>query len=158
MTALAVSRSHDAAPQPSTTQVWARYLENVRAAVAEQDVQGAVRAWQDAYTVAEASRSWEGLLELGDAVLRIGELAGIRKASEPKARRLYLAAFFRVRRDRSLDGALLIAERFAALGDRAVAEQALTLATTLADAASPDARQRCREIADRLRGAAGGDR
>lgn len=157
MTAVAVSHSHDPGPRPTTAQVWARYLENVRAAVAEQDVQGAVRAWHDAYALAEASRSWEGLIELGDAVLRIGDLAGIRKASEPKARRLYLAAFFRARRDRSLDGALRTAEAFAALGDAVIVEQALTLAATLAESASPEARSRCHDVADRLRGAVRGN-
>lgn len=158
MTALAFSKPPDAAARPTTAQVWTRYLENVRAAVAGQDVHGAVRAWQDAYTVAEASRSWEGLLELGDEVLRIGELAGIGKASEPKARRLYLAAFFRVRRDRSLEGALRTAEAFAALGDRVIVEQALTLAAALAESAPSDVRARCRETAERLRRAAGRDR
>lgn len=158
MIAAAFSEPPDTAPRPTAAHVWARYLENVRAAVAGQDVQGAVRAWQDAYTVAEASRAWEGLLDLGDAVLRIGELAGIAKASEPKARRLYLAAFVRVRRDRSLDGALRAAEAFAALGDRVVLEQALTLAATLAESAPPDVRARCRETTERLRAAAGAGR
>jgi hypothetical protein len=135
---------------------WDLYLANVRAAVAQQDVPGAVRAWHDAYAVAEASRSWDGLFDLGDEVLKIGALAGIAKAAEPKARRLYLAAFLRARRDGSLDGALRAAEAFAALGDRVVLEQAVRLVAELAEREGPDVRDRCRDTVERLRQSKGG--
>jgi hypothetical protein len=119
-------------------------------------VSRAVRSWHDAYVAVQPVRSWEGFIEVGDAYRRIGDVARTRATSAPKARELYLTAFFRARRAGSLDGMLRAAESFAALGDRDVAEQCLHAAERLAAEAprESDIRVRVamarRRIADRL--------
>ena len=81
--------------------------------------------------------------EVGEAYLRIGELANERQAAPPTARRLYLTAFFRARQQGSLDGVLRTAEVFAALGDREVLIQCLRVADQVAERAhDPQARAR----------------
>ncbi len=72
---------------------------------------------------------------MGDAYLRIAGTAEGRKTAEAKARRIYLAALFRARQQRSVQGMLRTAEAFAALGDREVTEQCLILAERLAEEA-----------------------
>lgn len=111
---------------------WRAHIRTVDEALARRDVSAAVRAWHSASVAVQTSRSWEGWLEAGDAYLRIGEVSGFRKASEPKARQFYLEAFFRARAQRALDGVLRAAEAFAALGDREVAEQCLRTAERFA--------------------------
>jgi len=110
---------------------WAVPLRTLDEALARKDVSTAVRASHDAYGVALGSRRWEGLIEVGDAELRVGEIARSRKASEARARELYLAALFRARHQGSLDGVLRAGEAFAALGDREVAEQCFRIAEGL---------------------------
>lgn len=67
-----------------------------------------------------------------DVYRRLGDLGGLRKAAESKARTIYLAALFRARQEASLDGVLRAAEAFAELGDARVVEQCLMLARPLA--------------------------
>lgn len=128
-----------------------RNLQRVAEALAQKNVSAAVRAWHEAYALALGSRRWEGMLAVGDAWLRVGEVSGSRKASEAKVRELYLAAFFRARDQRSLDGVLRAAEAFAALGDQQVAEQAIHVAQRLAaQAQDAQVRERVRAAAERL--------
>jgi hypothetical protein len=68
-----------------------------------------------------ATRSWQGLLDAGDATAS-------RSSAIPTARSLYLDAFFRARAEHSVIGMVSSAERFAALGDRDVAAQCLAAA------------------------------
>ncbi len=130
---------------------WTAHLQRVDAALAASNVSTAERAWHDAYAEALRSRRWEGLLEAGDAYLRIGKVANGRTAAQAQARRAYLTALFRARNEGSLDGVLHTVEAFAALGDHEVAEQGLRIAERLAEK-SPDAhaRERVRAVADRL--------
>ena len=122
---------------------WALELVTVNEAIADRDLRRAMRAWSDAYRATRATRSWRGMLEVGDAYLRIGDTWGLRKDAMPKARELYLAAFFGARQERALDGVLRAAESFAALGDRDVSERCLREGERLAAATSdPDARVR----------------
>ena len=72
------------------------------------------------------------MVDVGDAYLRIGEVAELRPAVQAKARNAYLAALFRARRHESFEGLLRVAEGYAGLGDRDVAEQCLRLAGPLA--------------------------
>lgn len=131
---------------------WTAHLERVEAALAQRNVSAAELAWQAAYGEALRSRRWEGMLEVGEASLRIGEVAGTRKLAEAKARQAYLTALFRARQQESLDGVLRTAEAFAALGDREVAEQGVYVAQRLAAARAQDAqaRERVRVVAERL--------
>ncbi|MBI1736247.1 MAG: hypothetical protein HYR51_13825 [Candidatus Rokubacteria bacterium] len=143
---------------------WATHLRAVDEALAERAMRRAARSWSNACLAARAARSWRGMLEVGDAALRIGEASGTRAAARPKARQLYLAAFFGARQQQALDGILRAAESFAALGDHDVSEQCLREGERLAaDAGDPDARLRVarsrRVVAERLARAAatGGD-
>lgn len=130
---------------------WAGDLEAVRDALARGDVSAAERAWFKAYVEARQSRRWEGLVQVADAYLRIGELSGSRPAARAKAREIYLAALFRARQQDALNGVLEATEAFAALGDREVAEHGLRIAEGLAArVADPDARARVETFAIRL--------
>jgi hypothetical protein len=132
-------------PQDAT---WAAHISRVDQALAEQDVGAAEQAWQDAYVAALGSVRWEGLIEVGDSALRIGEGVGSHNASEAEARDAYWVALVRARTQQSLDGILRAAERFAALGDREVAAGCVRIAEQLA--AAPEAQARVRAVADRL--------
>ena len=111
---------------------WAPHIERVDEALAQANVAAALRAWNTAYTAALGSRRWEGLIDVGDAYLRIGDRVAYRRAFAAKAREAYLAALFRARRQNSLDGVLRVANAFAGLGDRQVVAQCLKLARELA--------------------------
>ena len=116
-------------------------LASVDAALGHNDVATALRSWQEAYELARRSRSWRGLVEAADAHVRIGAAANASAAAAPRAREIYLAALNRARAERSVEGAVRIAEGFAALGDREVTDLALRIAASLAsrsgDPASP---------------------
>ena len=141
----------DAAPNESKDERWAVHLRRMDDALAEKNVRGAERAWHDAHVEALASLSWEPMVDVGDAALRIAEGAGFGDVYEPKARRIYLSAFFRARREGSVEGVLRAAQAFARLGDREVAGQCLRTAERLARQASDQhALARMREIQERL--------
>jgi hypothetical protein len=115
-------------------------------ATARGDIRVAVRLRDETYRAAVNSRTWEGFLAAGDAVLRLGDLTQNRAAAEPDARRLYLAALFRARSQYSLDGVLQATDAFARLGDRDVVAQGLAIARDLAGS-DPDAQARVRMVA-----------
>lgn len=108
-------------------------LLEVDQALAARDVAGALRAWRRANVVATGSRRWEAVLAVGDAYLRIGDAADIRRAFAGRAREVYLTALFLAREERSVEGVLRAAEAFAALGDRDVADHSLSVARRIAD-------------------------
>jgi hypothetical protein len=117
---------------------WKSHLAAVDRAVAAKDVSGAIRAWRDAYGAALGSRRWEPMFAVGQAALRIGQAAGARAGFDDKASQCYLTALFRARQQNSTDGALLIAEAFADLGDLEVANRAARMAERLAQRARDD--------------------
>jgi hypothetical protein len=127
----------------------------VTEALARGNVGAAERSAHIAYAAALASRSWEGLLEAGDAHRRIGEVSGQRAAAAAQAREAYLAALFRARQQSALDGVLRAAEAFADLGDQDAAARGVRIAEGLA-ARDPEAQADVRAVAARL--AAHGDR
>jgi hypothetical protein len=125
-----------ARPEPAP---WDEYLKSMEDALAAGD------AWllRQAHWVALGSRRWEGMLEVGDAAVRAGNVTAARTA--------YLTAAYRARRLRSFEGILGAVEAFAALGDREVAEQWLGVAREFAQP-SESARARVRAVADNLTG------
>ncbi|MBI3457560.1 MAG: hypothetical protein HY002_17410 [Candidatus Rokubacteria bacterium] len=149
---LAVPRPGQAGElEGSRERAWARHIRAVDEALARRDVSAAEGAWHDAYVSALGSWQWEGLLEVGHASLRIGQLSGLRQVAAAKARNLYLAALFRARQHRSVEGFLRAAEAFAGLGDREVAEQCLRIARALArEARDPEASARVAAVAARI--------
>jgi hypothetical protein len=98
------------------------------AALRSGDLTAASAASTEAYRAALASRRWEGLIEAADAHLRLAEAAGAPQAGVPRARELYLAALFRARDARSLEGVLRVAQAFDRLGDREAADHAMRVA------------------------------
>lgn len=131
---------------------WTAHVQKVDEALAERDASAAARAWHEAYMNALGSRRWEGMIEVGDAYLRIGQLSTSRQATEAKVRQLYLAALFRARAQDSLDGVLRVGEAFADLGDRKVVGQCIRIAYDLAGDRDPETRDRVRAFAERLMG------
>ncbi len=130
---------------------WVAHTRAVDEALARKDLSMAIRSWHDAYRAALGSRRWEGMVEVGDAYLRIGETAGLRKPWEPKAWEIYLNALSRARHQTALNGVLRVAEAFAGLGDHEVAEECLRVAGQLAvQGRDPQAYERIREFRERL--------
>ena len=129
---------------------WKAHLEKVDDAVSRNDLTQAVMLWREAYAAALRSRHWEGMVAVAEAYRRLGGLAGFARASEAKARQIYLAALFRARQEGSLDGVLRVAEAFADLGDREVVDRCIAIARTVAVQAR-DARgeQRVRVFTER---------
>ena len=128
--------------------VWTTHLRVVETELARGHVDVAVRVWHDAYGAALESRSWESMIAVGDAFMRIGHAAGTPGGARMNARDAYLIALIRARRHRSVDGALRSAEAFRELGDRAIVEQCLHVAAQLA-AEDDHAQQRVREARER---------
>jgi hypothetical protein len=113
-------------------RVWKAYLDVVDQELEGGHVDAAVRAWHDAYGAALASRGWEAMIAVGDSFVKIGHAARTPTGAHMNAREAYLVALIRARRDRSVDGALRSAQAFAALGERAIVEQSLYIASRLA--------------------------
>ncbi len=127
----AVLRSPRPAPRPPAVTPWSASIVAVDEALALGDVAAAMRAWQPAHGAALHDRRWEGLVEVGDARLRIERAAGVERNGKEQARTVYLMALFRARDERSVPGLLRVATSFAALGDREVAERAVQIASTI---------------------------
>ena len=125
-------------------RAWQGYVEVVDRELAQGHVDVAVRVWQDAYGAALASRSWAGMIAVGDASVAIGRASGTPGSARMNAREAYVTALIRARRERSVDGALRTAEAFRRLGDGVLAEQGLRIAAQLA-ADDEQAQQRVRE-------------
>jgi hypothetical protein len=124
--------------------LWKAQIQIVDWALDERNLSVAVGAWHDAYGTALTSRSWESMIAVGEAFVRIGQATGTPNAAMPTARQAYLTALSRARRDRSVDGMLRTADAFAALGDRAVVQQCIVVAEQFA-ARDESARRRVRE-------------
>jgi len=128
----------------ATPPPWVAPLQRVERALASRNVSAAEEAWHEAHRAALGSRHrWDGLIEVGEAYLRIGEVAHGRQAAQATARRLYLAALFRAREQGALDGVLRTADAFAVLGDREAVTQCLQVADQVAERTrDPQARAR----------------
>jgi hypothetical protein len=110
-----------------------RAVGRVRARRDQRDLDGDWRLWQTGHLGAVESLSWEDLIAIGDARLRIGSAVGARPSGELAARRVYFAALYRACREESLEGILRAAEAFADLGDGEVVEECLGLAELKVD-------------------------
>jgi len=110
-----------------------------------------LRAMNEAYRAALGTRTWEGMLAVGEASLRLGRAAHQGSTPRAEARRAYLTALFRARGERSLPGVLRTGEAFAALGDRDAVAQSIHIAESLpAYATDPRAVEPLRGQLDRL--------
>lgn len=111
---------------------WGVAVRRVDEALGRKQFSAALKAADEAYGMAAASRRWEALLETGGAYRRIGQTTGLTRSFNAKARRLYLAALFQARQENALDGVFRVAEAFAGLGDTEVATQCVRIAERLA--------------------------
>jgi len=121
---------------------WAEQLQAMDEALGRGDAVAAQAAWREAYAMAHASHGWPGMIVVGDAALRLGRATGTAAISESRARRVYLTALLRARRERSLDGVLAAGEAFGRLGDRDVVQQAAAIAADLAARSGDDLARR----------------
>ena len=121
---------------------WAEQLQAMDEALGRGDAVAAQAAWREAYAMAHASHGWPGMIVVGDAALRLGRATGTAAVSESRARRVYLTALLRARRERSLDGVLTAGEAFGRLGDRDVVQQAAAIAAHLAARSGDDLARR----------------
>ncbi len=128
-----VSAGDATAPRPNVDPPWRSHIRQVDAALLQRDVSGAERAWHEAYNAALRSRRWDGLLEVGNAYLRIGEIAHGRKIAAVKARQIYLAAVSRAHQQGEIDGVIVVAHAFAGLGEVDLVEYCLRIAERLGE-------------------------
>jgi hypothetical protein len=83
--------------------VWAIHILLLGTELVRGQVDVAVRVWHDAYGAALQSRSWEGMIAVGDASMRIGHAAGTPGSARLNARDAYMIALIRARRSSSLE-------------------------------------------------------
>ena len=136
-------------PDDPRSRAWTAPLQRMDEALAAGDIRLAERAWHDAYGQALGSRHWEGMVEAGDAALRVRAVAKAQRRAAPTARQAYLTALVRARGQGSVDGVLRTAEAFARLGDGEVVEQALRVARDLGGV-HPEVEARVRGLVDQL--------
>jgi hypothetical protein len=136
------------APGAIAARSWTPPLARADEALLDGDLAAALAWWREARLTAIRSGQWEGLIEVGDASLRLGEAGGFRRDAESQARQAYLGALLRAQRQRSLEGVLRAATAFGELGDRDVTVQALRIAERQAGR-DPLALNNIRAVADR---------
>ncbi len=91
------------------------------------------------------------MLAVGDAFVRIGDVAHSTRGARSNAHQAYLVAFIRAERAGSVDGMLQTATAFANLDDHAVVEQCLRIARRTAQSqADDDALRQVDDFAARL--------
>jgi hypothetical protein len=137
-----------ASPGATASRSWTPPLTRADEALRDGDVAAALAWWREARLTAIRSGQWEGLIEIGDASRRLGEVGGFRQDAETQARDAYLGALLRAQRQRSLEGVLRAAVAFGELGDREVTVQAIRIAERQAGR-DPKALDHVRAIADR---------
>jgi hypothetical protein len=136
---------------------WGVSIQRMDRALGARDVIDAEHAVHDSNVAVQGSRSWEGMVALGDAYQRMGDATGFQASARAKARQAYLAAFFRARTQNSLEGVLRATEGFAALGDREVAAQCLkTVEQLAARNGDPDSRERLSALTELVAGRVAG--
>jgi hypothetical protein len=121
---------------------WAARIVEMDEALKRGDAPAAHAAWREAYVAAHVGRGWPGMVAVGEAALWVGRVTGTPDVYEPRARRAYLTALLRARRHGSLEGVLAAGDAFGRLGDQAVVQQALAVATDLAARSGDDTARR----------------
>lgn len=121
----AAERSAMAAP-------WEPALGRLDQALGRGDLRGAEHEWVEAYRAAVVSRTWEGMVAVGDAARRLGEAGGRVEAATARARRAYLNALLRARHAASIEGVRRSTTAFASLGDTEAAAEGVRIERRLA--------------------------
>ncbi len=131
-----------AASAESERTAWAARIVEIDQALKRGDAPAAHAAWREAYVAAHVEREWPGMIAVGEAALRVGRATGTPHLYEPRARRAYLTALLRARRHGSVEGVLAAGDAFGRLGDQALVQQALAVATDLAARSGDDSARR----------------
>lgn len=121
-----------AAAADSERTDWAVRIAEMDQALERADGPAVQLAWREAYVAAHVSRDWPGMLAVGDAAIRARGVTGV-EIADARARRAYLTALLRARRQQSLDGVLAVGDAFGRLGDKAVVQLVATVASELAE-------------------------
>ena len=128
----AVRDGHSHAPSPEPLDPdWTRHLRAMDDALSRRDSDAAVRAHQDAHGAVLAAQSWDGMLAVGAAALRLAPVGASPTGARADARRMYLWALVRARGAGSLAGVLRAGAAFAALGDRDMVALSARIAESL---------------------------
>src|SRR5687767_5658083 len=98
LTALTTTGGSRSMVARSAASTYADHLAAVDASLASRDLSGAVRAWHEAYGAALVTGSWQPVIEVGDAMLRIGEASGGPTGAKAHAREAYMSALRRAQR------------------------------------------------------------
>ena len=130
-------------------QPWSPAAQQVDNALARKEYSAALRAANEAYSLALGSARWDGMVVSGDLYRRIGEATGLKRSFETKAREAYQKAFFRARQQSSVEGVLRATEGYAALGDTQMVGLGLRVADRLA-AGDPEAQADVKTFRARL--------
>lgn len=130
-------------------QPWGPAAQQVDNALARKEYSAALRAANDAYSLALGSTRWDGMVAAGDLYRRIGDATGLKRSFESKAREAYQKAFFRARQQSSVEGVLRATEGYAALGDTQMVGLGLRVAQRMA-VGDPEAQADIRTFRARL--------
>ena len=134
--AVKADRARTESPAPAVVD-WARHLRTMDDALARHDSAAAVRAHDDAHAAVLVAQSWDGMLAVGEATLRLVPYGSSPHSARADARRMYLWALVRARGTGSLAGVLRAGEAFAALGDRDMVALSARIAEALPVAHRP---------------------
>jgi hypothetical protein len=149
LVALGMALAEPAGAVATADNPWAPAIQQVDTALARKEYSAALRAANDAYTLALGTTRWDGMVFAGDLYRRIGEATGLRRSFEGKAREAYQKAFFRARQQASVEGILRATEGYALLGDTQMVGLGLRVAERLA-AGDPEAQADIRTFRTRL--------
>jgi hypothetical protein len=149
VTLLGMAVTGRAAALATPDSPWTPAIEQVDAALARKEYSVALRAANDAYTLALGTTRWDGMVSAGDLYRRIGEATGLRRSFDSKAREAYQKAFFRARQQASVEGVLRATEGYVALGDAQMVGLGLRVAERLA-ARDPEAQADIRSFRTRF--------
>ena len=134
---------------------WRQRLDRIGEAVTLGDTRTAMAVWREGYAAAMQKGQWRDLIDIGDAALRIGDIADFAETAPGAARRSYLTALHRAQSQGSVDGILQVAAGFAGLGDAAALQNCVDIARRIADG-NPEAQSRVVSFAERFTAATGG--
>ena len=136
-------------PDVADTRSTGVILERLERALEQGDARAAQRAWHDAH-VSALRADWQTRVAVGEAALRLRDAGQDPQAASARARQSYLAALFVARAERSREGAVRVAEAFAALGDEEPAAQSLRVADAISGPADADLEARQEALRARL--------
>ena len=118
---------HEAPAEPHPVWQWRTELIHVEQELAAEQIAPAIRSWERCSCGRPGEATWQGLLAVGDAYLRIGDAVDFRRAFVGTARATYLEALEQALAAASAEGELGISATLEALDDRSSAKPRLVV-------------------------------